>query len=80
MDTTETIFYTVPIDVLMDIAEIIVKHQLQHQITDIKENANAILLKLTFSTYQDNAKKNVEQILNEYAGFMKEMEDSRKND
>lgn len=72
MDSIETVSYTVPIDVLIDIAEIIVKHELPHQIKDIKENA--LLVKLSFSERHNNAKKNIEHILSEYEGLLKEME------
>lgn len=63
---SETLVYTVPIDVVIDIAEILVESRIQHSIKAIKEEKHAIVLRLLVEPEHAKAVENIEKILEEY--------------
>lgn len=66
MKTAESISYTIPIEVMVDIAEIILQADIKHSLSDIKKGRNAIVLDLSIKPNQTRAKANIESILSDY--------------
>lgn len=66
MKTIESISYIVPIDVMIDIAQVILQAEIKHSLSDIKKGRNAIVLDLTITPNQGRAKENIESILSDY--------------
>lgn len=62
-------------DVLVDIAEIIVKYSLQHSIIAVKESENALFMRIMFEPSHQKVKKNISHILGEYQQYMDMIKD-----
>jgi len=66
MNRPEKISYTVPLDVLLDIVQIILQSELKHTIEDYKRTKNALVLELELEPKHRKAKENIETILMDY--------------
>lgn len=67
--------YKVPQDTLMDILRILFGNKIKHKIEGIKERENIIILQVYFTNtnISENAQENIEDILNDYSKYMKEL-------
>ncbi|MBS1634312.1 MAG: hypothetical protein JST26_00220 [Bacteroidetes bacterium] len=73
---------TVPLDIMMDIAKIIVETEMESTITGLNENKNTVQIILGFPeelNYYKKALDNIDSILNDYKHyrFEEEAEDWR---
>lgn len=66
MKTPEKISINVPVDVVMDIAQIILQAGIAHSIEDIKLSKNALVFELQLLPHHKQAKKNIFDIINEF--------------
>ncbi len=66
MKTPEKLSITVPVDVVMDIAQIILQSGIIHSIEDLKPAKNALVFELQLLSHHKQAKKNIFDILSEY--------------
>ena len=67
--------YKVPQDLLMDILRILFGNKIKHKIEGIKEKENTIILQVYFTSNSNsvNAQENIEDVLNDYNEYMKEL-------
>jgi hypothetical protein len=67
--------YKVPQDLLMDILRILFGNKIKHKIEGIKEKENIIILQVYFTNAGNstNAQENIEDVLNDYSEYMKEL-------
>ncbi len=64
--------YTIPNDVMMEIAQIIVQADLPHEIIGVKENKRQVILSISSQVnlkFHKEAIQNIEDILNDYYAF-----------
>ena len=58
--------YSVPTDVFMDIALILVESEIQHRIISTNQERNEIMLRLEISPEHEEANENIESIIEDY--------------
>ena len=58
--------FVVPLDVLLDVVQIILSNNLKYAIEDMKRAKNAIVLELEFEPRHDKAQQNIQEILDDY--------------
>ena len=58
--------YAIPMDVMMDIAQILLQSDIQHTITDIRKSKNAIVIEMMIEPRHRMAEENIHQILEDY--------------
>lgn len=66
MKSPEKISIIVPVDVVMDISQIMLQAGIAHSIEDVKPAKNALVFELQLLPHHKQAKKNIFDILSEY--------------
>ncbi len=71
--------FTVPTDVMLEVAQIILQADLPHEIMGIKEHKLQIIMRLNYQPglkFHQDADKNINDILNEYNEIRNEESES----
>ncbi len=71
--------FTVPTDVMLEVAQIILQADLPHEIMGIKEHKRQIIMSLNYQPglkFHQDAVKNINDILNEYNEIRNEESES----
>lgn len=69
MNQTEKTTLEIPADVVVDIAKIILKSGLEHRIMDCDEEKYTLRMEILFPENKQQAKENINQIIDDYNFF-----------
>ena len=70
---SETLDYTISMDILLDVLKIIFQNNIPHKIKAALENDNSIVMNLSFDPlirFHAEAKENIETFISDYRHFL----------